>query len=231
MNEISENVKRVFGRISESAIKAGKRPEEITLVAAAKMNGAERVREAIAAGISDIGENRVQELIGKKAQDAYLGARLHFIGTLQRNKVRNVVGTCGLIQSVNSRRLMSEISEYAETHGIVQDILIEVNVGGEESKSGIEPEKLDELLSAAGTEKGIYVKGLMTIPPIFASSIESRCYYDIMYKLFVDIRAKKYDNVGMKFLSMGMSGDYAEAILSGADMVRVGTAIFGARRD
>lgn len=229
MSEIAENVKRVFERIEKSATAAGKRPEDITLIAAAKMNSADRVREAIAAGITDVGENRVQELLSKKDENAYEGARLHFIGTLQRNKVRNVVGTCELIQSVNSLRLMSDISKRAESRGIVQDILIEVNVGGEESKTGIEPEKLDELLHAAGGEKGINVKGLMTIPPISASALESRRYYDIIYKLFVDIRAKKYDNVIMRFLSMGMSGDYAEAILSGADMVRVGTAIFGAR--
>lgn len=229
MSEISENVKRVYERIAEAAIASGRNPDDITLVAATKMNDADRVREAIAAGIRVAGENRVQEMLEKNAAGAYEGAQLHFIGTLQKNKARHVVGTCSLIHSVDSVELMHEISRRAEAQGIVQDILIEVNIGGEAAKSGVAPSALDEILGAAGGEKGIFVKGLMTIPPVCASAAEARRFFDAMYKLFVDIRAKKYDNVNMRALSMGMSSDYAEAILSGADTVRVGTAIFGAR--
>jgi len=229
VSEIAENVRRVYERIAEAAAASGRRPEDISLVAATKMNDAARVREAIEAGIKIAGENRVQELLQKDELGAYEGAQLHFIGTLQKNKVKYVVGRCDLIQSVSSETLLREISKRALALGKTQDILLEVNIGDEAAKTGAHLSALEGLLQAAGEEKGVAVCGLMTIPPVCDAPAEARRYFDKMYELFVDIRAKKYDNVTMRILSMGMSGDYAEAILSGADMVRVGTAIFGAR--
>jgi len=229
MREIAENVKRVYERVAEAAIASGRKPEDISLVAATKMNDAERVKAAIAAGIKIAGENRVQEMLEKNELGAYEGAQLHFIGTLQKNKVRQTVGLCSLIQSANSPELITEISRFASKKGIVQDILLEVNIGGELSKTGAAVGELERMLETAAAEKGVFVKGLMTIPPISDSAVELRQYFDKMYQLFVDISTKKYDNVNMCILSMGMSGDYAEAILSGSNMVRVGTALFGAR--
>ena len=228
MSEIAENVKRVYEKIAEAAIASGRAPEDITLVAATKMNGADRVKEAIRAGIRVAGENRVQELLEKDAQGAYEGAELHFIGTLQKNKVKFVAGRCDLIQSVSSPELLRAIGKKAESLGKTQSILLEVNIGEEAAKTGASVGKIEEMLEAAAGEPGVCIAGLMTIPPVCGMA-ETRGYFDKMYKLFVDISAKKYDNTYMRILSMGMSGDYAEAILSGADMVRVGTAIFGAR--
>ncbi len=229
MSEITENVRRVLENVAEAAIRAGRSPEDITLVAATKMNTAERVQEAIAAGITDVGENRVQELVEKRVQGAYDGARLHFIGHLQKNKVKNIVGVCSLIQSVDSYELLKTVSDRAAAAGIVQDVLAEVNIGREAAKSGVMPEKLGELLACAAEFPGVRVKGLMCVPPICDSPVQARKYFDAMYKLFVDIKGEKYDNVYMCILSMGMSADYAEAIAAGADMVRVGSAIFGER--
>lgn len=229
MSEIAENLKRIQERIAAAAVKAGRSPEDVKLVAATKMNDADRVREAIAAGLRAAGENRVQEMLDKNALGAYEGAELHFIGHLQKNKVKNVVGLCSLIESADSPELLSAISKKAESMGICQNVLIEVNIGGETAKSGVSPDKIDELLETAAGLKGISVNGLMTIPPFSDKIVETRNYFDKMYKLFIDITAKKYDNINMRFLSMGMSGDFEEAIYAGANIVRVGSAIFGAR--
>ncbi len=216
---ITENVKRIRAEL----------PEGVLLVAASKMNGPEAVREAVAAGVDACGENRVQELLEKHAAGAYAGAGLHFIGHLQRNKVKSVVGLCDLIQSVDSEELLLLIEKRAAALGVRQDILLEVNVGGEAAKSGVAPEALDALLDAAAPLGHLRVRGLMTVPPICAEAVETRRYFSAMYKLFVDIGRKKYDNISMDFLSMGMSADYREAVGEGANMVRVGSAIFGAR--
>lgn len=227
---IAENVKEVFERVARAAEDSGRAPEDISVVAATKMNSADRVREAIAAGIRICGENRVQELTEKDALGAYEGAERHFIGRLQKNKVRFVVGRCSLIQSVDSPELMEQISARAQKAGIRQKALVEVNIGREEAKSGVLVEDLDGLLSDASGMDGIFIEGLMAIPPVSVQKGESRKYFDEMYKLFVDIAAKKYDNVDMRLLSMGMSGDFEEAIMSGANMVRIGTSIFGHRQ-
>ncbi len=216
---ITENVKRIRAEL----------PEGVLLVAASKMNGPEAVREAVAAGVDACGENRVQELLEKHAAGAYAGAQTHFIGHLQRNKVKQVVGLCDLIQSVDSEELLSLIEKRAAALGIRQDVLLEVNIGGEAAKSGVAPEALDGLLLAAAPLEHLRVRGLMTVPPICADPGETRRYFSAMYKLFVDIGRKKYDNICMDFLSMGMSADYREAVGEGANMVRVGSAIFGAR--
>lgn len=226
---IAENVAQVRRNITEAAIAAGRDPRDILLVAASKMNSADRVRQAIAAGVDACGENRVQELVEKNAQGAYEGCPLHFIGHLQRNKVKQVVGAAELIHSVDSLPLLAAIDAAAEARGIRQQVLLEVNIAGEGSKSGFKPEEIGAILEKCGEFSSIWVRGLMAIPPICASPEENRPYFTVMKQLFIDNWQKKYDNVSMDFLSMGMSGDYTEAIACGATMVRVGAAIFGAR--
>ena len=226
---IEENVALVRRNIASAAAEAGRNAGEILLVAATKMNDAGRIQRAIAAGVDVCGENRVQEMLEKNALGAYRGAPLHFIGHLQKNKVRQVVGLAALIHSVHSRELLEEISQIAEKRGIIQDVLLEVNIGGEASKSGFSPEDIPAALEFSARLLALRTRGLMAIPPICAFPEENRPYFLRMKQLFVDNAAKKYDNVCMDFLSMGMSGDYTEAVNCGANMVRVGSAIFGAR--
>jgi pyridoxal phosphate enzyme (YggS family) len=226
---IADNIRLIRDMIGAAAAKTGRSPEEITLVAAAKMNTAEAVREAIRGGVDAVGENRVQEMLEKRGQGAYEGKPLHFIGHLQSNKVRQVIGAADLIESVDSEALIVEIGKRASLLGIKQELLIEVNIGREASKSGVLREDLTKLLDCAEATPGVSIRGLMAIPPINGISSKNSNYFDEMYKLFVDIRAKKYDNISMNFLSMGMSDSFAQAIESGANMVRIGSAIFGAR--
>ena len=226
---IAENIARIRAEIAEAAIAAGRKPEEILLCAATKMNDADNVRQAIAAGVDCCGENRVQELVKKYSEQAYTGAPLHFIGHLQTNKVKQVVGKVELIQSVDSVRLLEAIAKEAGRQGICQDVLLEVNIGGEENKTGSSQEELTRMLEKAGELDAVRVLGLMTVPPICQNSTDSVKFFQEMYNLSVDIKAKKYDNVWVDILSMGMSGDYREAIACGSTMIRVGTAIFGAR--
>ena len=222
--DIEANVAQVQQRIRAAA---GDR--KVLLVAATKMNDPETIQRAIAAGIDASGENRVQEMMEKLEQGAYEGAPLHFIGSLQKNKVKFVVGNCDLIHSVNSVSLLEAINKRAAALGIVQDVLLEVNIAREESKTGFLPELLPAFLETAAALGSIRVRGLMAIPPIQKKVGENRQYFAQMRQLFIDIGAKKYDNVSMDFLSMGMSNDFEDAILEGANVVRVGTAIFGAR--
>ena len=230
--DIEENIKRIRGEIAELATKLGRDPNEIKLVAAAKTKPAELVRRAINAGVDAIGENRVQEMLEKSSTDAYFGTSLHFIGHLQSNKVKNVVGLCDIIESVGSMELLKLIGEKATAKKIIQDILIEINIGREQQKTGIAPEMTEEMLELASKMTGVRVLGLMAVPPIGEKSEinERNCnYFDAIYKLYVDMRAKKYDNASMRFLSMGMSDSYTEAIIAGSNMVRIGSAIFGGR--
>ena len=225
---IAENIARVREEIAAAAAEVGKKPEEITLVGASKMNDAAACREAIAAGIDALGENRVQEMTAKLAENAYDGAPLHFIGHLQRNKVKQVVGHVALLQSVGSLELLDEIEKTAANRGLVQDILLEVNVGGEEAKSGFAPADTEAAAEAALSRSHVRVLGLMTIPPADADRDTNMRYFEEVRALYVDIDRKMFHN-NFKYLSMGMSGDFADAIRCGANMVRVGTAIFGAR--
>lgn len=227
--ELRDRVRYVQERVSQSAERSCRKPEDITLVAATKMNSAERVKYAIECGIRVCGENRVQELLEKYNADAYKNAELHFIGTLQTNKVKYLMGKASLIQSVSSLRLGETIAREAEKHGIKQKILLEVNIGRESSKSGFLSEEVDEAAACLGEKNSICVCGLMAIPPITVSQTDSAHYFTKMYQLFVDISAKNYDNVNMDCLSMGMTSDFETAIECGATMIRVGTAIFGAR--
>ena len=226
---IAENVARIRAEMERAAIACGRDPKEIKLCAATKMNGADAVREAIRAGVDCCGENRVQELTAKLAENAYEGAPVHFIGHLQTNKVKQVVGKVDLIQSVDSERLLAAIDKEAAKQAIIQDILLEVNVGNEESKSGFAPEDIPILMEEIGKYANIRVKGLMAIPPISQKDGDNIKFFTKIYNISVDIMAKKYDNVMVECMSMGMSGDYLDAIRCGSTMIRVGTAIFGPR--
>ena len=225
---VAENIAVIREKMAAAAKEAGRDPSGILLVGASKMNDAAACRAAIAAGIDALGENRVQEMTAKLAEDAYTGAPLHFIGHLQRNKVKQVVGKVDLIQSVGSLELLAEIEKTAAKLEIVQDILLEVNIGREEAKSGFMPEAMEEAAKAALECPHVRVRGLMTIPPADASREENCEYFRQVHALYVDIDTKLFHN-DFKYLSMGMSGDYEDAIRFGATMVRVGSAIFGAR--
>ena len=229
MSTIAENIANIRARMNEAAKKAGRDPSEILLCAATKMNDADRVKEAVAAGVDCCGENRVQELLEKQPQGAYEGAPVHFIGHLQTNKVKQVVGRVDLIESVDRTELLECVEKQAAKLDLVQDILLEVNIGAEESKSGFTPAEAAALAARMADFPHTALKGLMAIPPVSEFPGENCRYFAEMRNLFVDISAKKYDNVSMDCLSMGMRGDYPDAIREGATLVRVGTAIFGAR--
>ena len=226
---IAENVARIRQDIQAAALAAGRDPSGIRLCAATKMNDAEAVRQAIAAGVDCCGENRVQELTAKLAQNAYQGAPVHFIGHLQTNKVRQVVGKVDLIQSVDSEHLLQAIDKEAARQGIRQDILLEVNIGMEASKSGFQAQQIPEIVEKLGNFPNVCVKGLMAIPPISLKNGENRNFFQKMFHLYVDIQNKISDNVKVDCLSMGMSNDYQDAIACGSTMIRIGTAIFGVR--
>ena len=228
--QLQANIAAVRARIDEAARAAGRDPGEITLCAATKVQTGATIRAAIAAGITVCGENRVQEMTAHLAEDAYRGAQLHFIGHLQRNKVKQVVGRADLIQSVDGAELLGLIDKQAAKLGLVQDILIEVNIGGEDSKSGVTPAQAHELARLAGELPHVRLRGLMAIPPVSTKPGENRQFFAAMRQLYVDINEKKYNNKNtMDVLSMGMSNDFADAILEGATLVRVGTALFGPR--
>ena len=226
---IAENVASIRSAMAQAAREAGRDPGEVKLCAATKMNDADAVRQAIAAGVDLCGENRVQELTEKLRQNAYQGAPIHFIGHLQTNKVRQVVGKVDLIQSVGSEHLLSAIDREAREQGIRQDILLEVNIGSEESKTGFAAGDILPLIDKIDSFPNICVRGLMAIPPISQNPGDNLKFFLKMRQIYVDIRAKKNDNVSVDCLSMGMSGDFADAIRAGSTMIRVGTAIFGAR--
>ena len=226
---IAENVARIRAQLRDAATRAGRDPDTVLLCAATKMNDAEAVRQAIAAGVDCCGENRVQELVQKGKENAYEGAPVHFIGHLQTNKVKQVVGHVDLIQSVDRLNLLDAIQKEAEKQGICQDILLEVNVGMEESKSGFAVSEVIPLLDNFSNYPNIRVCGLMAIPPISENDGDNVKYFQEIFNLSVDIASKKRDNVSVHILSMGMSDDYADAIRCGSTMIRVGTAIFGAR--
>ena len=229
--ELENNIRLIKERIAAAARRAGRDPQEITLCAATKVQTDDTIRAAIAAGVEVCGENRVQELCAHLETDAYAGAKqVHFIGHLQTNKVNKVVGSVELIHSVDSLRLLQAIDKQAGKLGIVQDILLQVNIGGEESKGGVEPEGLEELARQAVQMDHVRLRGLMAIPPIAHEPGANTHYFVKMRQLFVDMRAKiAHNESDMDCLSMGMSGDYEDAIAQGATLVRVGTALFGPR--
>ena len=225
---IAANVAAVRENMRRAAEAAGRDPGEITLVAATKVQTSETIRNAIQAGITVCGENRVQELVAHLEDNAYEGAKVHFIGHLQTNKVKFVVGKVDMIESIDSEHLMDAVEKQAAKLDVTQDILLEVNIGGEESKSGFAPEDILPAAEAALTRPHIRVQGLMTIPPVETEPGGNIPYFEKVRELYVDMNQKMFHNE-LKYLSMGMSGDFEEAIRAGATMVRVGTAIFGAR--
>ncbi len=238
---VADNIARIRERMDNAARSVGKRGEDIILIGASKTTDAAACREAVAAGIDALGENRVQEMRQKISQHAYDGVDLHFIGHLQRNKVKQVVtGEVALIQSVGSDALLKEIEKAAALResetpeivkpetGFVQPVLLEVNIGEESAKSGFLPKDLYAGAELALSLPRIDVRGLMAIPPFDATPEENRRYFDKVYALYVDIGQNLFHN-RWRILSMGMSGDFEDAIRAGANMVRVGTSIFGAR--
>lgn len=221
------NYAEIKQNIAAAALKSGRKFQDIMILAATKTVDADFINYAIEQGITYVGENRVQEFLSK--DDAVSkNVHRHFIGHLQTNKVKDIVGKVELIQSVHSLKLAREIGKVSLKNGIITDILVEVNIGGEESKSGFAPIEVLDAINQMQQIEGINVKGLMTIPPICDKKEDSRKYFDEMYKLFIEIRDKKlYNNI--EILSMGMSDDYDLAVECGANMVRIGTALFGAR--
>lgn len=229
LTDIKYNYDFINEKIAEAAMKAGKTRDDITFLSATKTVEPEYINYAISLGLSYIGENKVQELLSKYDQYNLENCSLQFIGHLQSNKVRQIVGKVDLIQSIDSIKLAKEVSKCSLKNNITSDILVEVNIGKEENKSGVMPEMLEELVEEISTLPAVNVKGLMTIPPICEKKDEIRRYFEKMNRLFLDISSKKLDNVSMDILSMGMSSDYYEAILEGANMVRIGSALFGNR--
>ncbi|MBQ1349417.1 MAG: YggS family pyridoxal phosphate-dependent enzyme [Ruminococcus sp.] len=227
--DVEYNYQLINERIAEAAQKIGKAREDITFLAATKTVDAATINHAISLGLDHIGENRVQELLAKYEEYDLENCSLQFIGHLQSNKVRQIVGKVDLIQSVDSFKLAKEISAQSLKRNVHTDLLVEVNIGREENKSGVFEENLEELLCQIAELDGISVQGLMTIPPICDNKQKISHYFNKMHRLFIDISQKKLDNINMHILSMGMSDDYYEAILEGATMVRIGSALFGAR--
>lgn len=223
-----ENYRDIEKKITEAAEKVGKKREDIILLAATKTVAPEVINHAIESGIKYIGENRVQEFLSKES--ALLpDAHRHFIGHLQTNKVKDIIGKVEMIESVHSEKLASVIGKLSSERGIVTDILLEVNIGNEESKSGFLPSELTDAVRKIASISGVRIRGLMAIPPICEKKEEIMAFFSEMHNLFIDIDTKKIDNVSMEYLSMGMSGDYYEAILSGSNIIRLGTALFGQR--
>ncbi len=226
---IPENIAAIRRRMADAAIAAGRDPKEICLCAATKMNDADAVREAIAAGVDCCGENREQELTAKGQLHAYDGAPVHFIGRLQTNKIPRVVGKVALIQSVDRPGLLPPLQKEAAKQGICQDILLEIHVGTEASKGGFLPGEIWKILEEMPLFPNLRVRGLMAIPPISQNPGDNVKFFQEIHNLAVDITGKKYDNVAMDVLSMGMSGDFEDAIACGSTMIRIGSAIFGPR--
>ena len=223
-----ENYAEVEEKIKAACLKKGIDRKDVILLAATKTVPVAVVNHAINSGIDYIGENRVQEFLSKK-DELSTAAHRHFIGHLQTNKVKDIVGLVEMIESVHSLKLAAEIDKVSRAKGIVTDILIEINIGNEESKSGFLAEDVFDAVEKMAVMPNIKVKGLMTIPPICQNSEKLAEYFDKMCKVFIDIRDKNVDNVSMEYLSMGMSDDYELAIEHGANVVRVGTKLFGQR--
>lgn len=221
---MDENIKRILFNMGEAKVKCGRENDDIKIMAVTKTVPAQKVNYAVSKGFSLLGENRVQEYMQKRELYAE-NADVQFIGHLQSNKVKYIIDNVSMIQSVDSVSLAEEISSQAVRHGLVMDILCEVNIGGEESKSGFSPDVIIESLHRISGLEGIKICGLMTIPPPSDSCV----HLERMQRLFEDARAARIEGADISLLSMGMSSDYAEAVRFGSNMVRLGTALFGAR--
>ena len=227
--EVAQAVLQIRQQLEKSCRECGRDPQEVRLMAVTKTVDPQRVNEAIAAGVTLLGENKAQELCAKYDQYQKDGVEIHFIGHLQTNKVKQIIDKVCMIQSLDSIALAQEIQKQCEKHDRTMDCLVEVNIGNEANKSGVLPEELEDFLVKVSGFSRIHVRGLMSIPPVCEINEEIEQYFCKMQKLFVDIKAKKLDNIHMDFLSMGMSGDYPLAVKYGSTMVRIGTAMFGHR--
>ena len=227
-SSIEQNIIDVKKRINEAALKSGRNPDEILLLAVSKTIDVPKIKEAVNCGLNSLGENRVQEIM-EKYEPMGEGINWHLIGHLQTNKVKYIIDKVCLIHSVESLKLAEEINKRAEKAGVVMDILVEVNMADEESKFGIKPKDCENFIRQLSLLKNINVKGLMTVAPFTENPEENRIYFKEMKKLLIDINNKKIDNINMTELSMGMTGDYCVAIEEGATIDRVGTEIFGER--
>ena len=227
--EVAQNVRAIMQQVRDTALQAGRDPSEVQVMAVTKTVDPVLVNAAIGAGITLLGENKAQELCAKYDSYHKDGVQIHFIGHLQTNKVRQIVDKVSMVESVDSIKLAREIDRHCAAIGKVMDVLLEVNIGREENKTGIFPEQLPALLEEAGKLEHIRVRGLMTIPPMCETEEEVLQYFSQMRQLFIDIKQKKYDNISMEILSMGMSADYLAAVRCGSNIVRIGTAMFGQR--
>ncbi|MGL6173238.1 MAG: YggS family pyridoxal phosphate-dependent enzyme [Cellulosilyticaceae bacterium] len=225
---IQEQLKAIQERIEKSALKAGRNPKEITLIAVSKTYPVSAIEQAIEAGSKDFGENRVQELVDKIEQ-VQEDVKWHLIGHLQTNKVKYIIGKTSLIHSVDSIKLAQEIQRQSLKHDVISNILIEVNVAKEESKHGVYLEEVEALIREIANLSHVRVQGFMTVAPFVEDPEMNREVFQKLYKLSVDIQKQNIDNISTNILSMGMSNDFEVAIEEGATMVRVGTAIFGNR--
>ncbi len=227
--EVAQNVRAIMQQVRDTALQAGRDPSEVQVMAVTKTVDPVLVNAAIGAGITLLGENKAQELCAKYDSYHKDGVQIHFIGHLQTNKVRQIVDKVSMVESVDSVKLAREIDRHCAAIGKVMDVLLEVNIGREENKTGVFPELLPALLEEAGKLEHIRVRGLMTIPPVCETEEEVLQYFSQMRQLFIDIKQKKYDNISMEILSMGMSADYLAAVRCGSNIVRIGTAMFGQR--
>lgn len=227
--EVAQNVRAIMQQVRDTALQAGRDPSEVQVMAVTKTVDPVLVNAAIGAGITLLGENKAQELCAKYDSYHKDGVQIHFIGHLQTNKVRQIVDKVSMVESVDSVKLAREIDRHCTAIGKVMDVLLEVNIGREENKTGVFPELLPALLEEAGKLEHIRVRGLMTIPPVCETEEEVLQYFSQMRQLFIDIKQKKYDNISMEILSMGMSADYLAAVICGSNIVRIGTAMFGQR--
>ncbi|RKY00604.1 YggS family pyridoxal phosphate-dependent enzyme [Candidatus Poribacteria bacterium] len=228
MVDIRANVKRVKERVAEAALRAGRDPSEITIVAVSKNFPVEAIEEAIEAGITDIGENRVQEAEAKFNRIGRV-VRWHMVGHLQRNKVKKALNIFDLIHSVDSVRLLEELEKRAAQRGEVVEVLVQVNTSGEETKFGLKPEEVEGFMEIAAQKEHVRVLGLMTIGPLVDDPEKARPCFAMLREIKERVEGMKLPNVEMRHLSMGMTNDFEVAIEEGADMVRIGRAIFGPR--
>ena len=227
---LEDNLKKVRDEIAETAVKSGRDPREVKLMAVTKTVSVELINHAIDCGVDLIGENKVQEVLLKRPELNLEHCKLHLIGHLQSNKIKKIVGQVDMIQSVDSFETAQQISRRSGEQGIKTDILLEVNIGEDENKFGYSADEVADQLGKIAQLEFVKVKGMMTVAPNFKDSAKNQCVFDNMHKLFIDIGAKKMDNIDMDILSMGMSGDFKEAIAAGSTLVRIGSAIFGDRQ-
>lgn len=220
---VRNNVADIRRRVEQAALSCGRDPKDIAIMAVTKTVEPPAINEAIRQGLTLLGENKVQEYLDKREQ--YLPATVHFIGNLQTNKVKYIIDKVAMIESVSSEKLAQEIEKQAEKHHLVMPVLLEVNIGGEDTKGGFSPDELDQVLPKLAEMKHLSVQGLMCIPPVE----NAEQFLARMEQIFIDIREKNIHNISMSVLSMGMTGDFEAAIRHGSTLVRIGTGLFGKR--